>query len=87
MEQPLKTYTFFAGMARLNDVFERVMETRCTCENNGDLCAFCEAREAEQTADRPEIECARCEEFPCLCGDVDFESFNSAELRKAEETE
>jgi hypothetical protein len=72
-------------MRRLDAIFRRALETRCTCENNGDLCSFCEAREAEQTADRPEIECARCEEFPCLCGDVAFEHENSMNLRKAEE--
>jgi hypothetical protein len=35
--------------------------------------------------DRREIECERCNEWPCVCGTPEFESFVSAELRKAEE--
>jgi len=44
-----------------------------------------EVIERELTRDRAEIDCERCGYWPCVCGDVDFESWNSAELRKAEE--
>lgn len=39
----------------------------------------------QQDIDRKEISCARCEEWPCVCGTPEFESWVSAELRKAEE--
>ena len=41
--------------------------------------------EQQQTLDRKEIECERCGYWPCVCGDPDFESAITAELRKAEE--
>lgn len=39
----------------------------------------------QQDIDRKEISCARCEQWPCVCGEPDFEAWVSAELRKAEE--
>jgi hypothetical protein len=39
----------------------------------------------EQDTDRKELDCERCGEWPCICGDRDFEAANIAELNKAEE--
>jgi hypothetical protein len=62
---------FLGGMARLNAIFERL---------GGKVEA-----DRQQTADRGEVVCIRCEEWPCICGDPEFEAFVSEELRKAEE--
>jgi len=35
--------------------------------------------------DRQELECERCEVWPCVCGDTNFEADNNLALRQAEE--
>jgi hypothetical protein len=37
--------------------------------------------------DRKELECQRCTEWPCICGNTDFEAENNMALRQAEEIE
>jgi len=34
---------------------------------------------------RHELECQRCEVWPCVCGDTNFEADNNLALRQAEE--
>ena len=36
---------------------------------------------------RHELECQRCEVWPCVCGDTNFEADNNLALRQAEEIE
>ena len=89
MSDAKKQPTFADGLFAMAVALSRVnawvynQPGKCTCQNNDDLCQFCQER--EQDADRKEVECIRCNEWPCVCGDVGFESWNSAELRKAEE--
>ena len=37
--------------------------------------------------DRKELECQRCTEWPCICGNTNFEADNNMALRQAEEIE
>lgn len=39
----------------------------------------------EQDQDRQELDCECCGEWPCICGDPEFESWIIRELNKAEE--
>ena len=66
--------TFVSGMARLNAVLGRILDAAET---------LAEFRAAEDS-DRKEIECIRCREWPCVCGEPEFESWVSQELRRAE---
>lgn len=38
----------------------------------------------DMLTDREEIACDRCDEWPCLCGDPDFEQDLQARLQRAE---
>ena len=66
--------TFMGGMTRLNAILGRILDGAET---------LAEFRAAEDS-DRKEVQCIRCREWPCVCGDPEFESANSIELNQAE---
>ena len=43
--------------------------------------------EFEQEEDRAEIACERCAYWPCICGDPEFEQWNTEELNRAQEVD
>ena len=53
--------TFASGTARLNAIFAQILEQ-----------VFNEPRQSED-ADREEISCERCNEWPCVCGEPEAE--------------